>query len=341
MAPLLPPCRRDRGSGGERIYAFVVLVDPWNILPFSPPLDRVPVTGNQRFSYPSLARSAAFDSAIFGASTVRLLRPETLDREFQARFANLAMNDATVYEISRLYQVFVEAHPAPKVIMLGLDVRSCVTGDSFQQLTPRPFPAWMYRRQLWRGYGEMFNLFAVQEAGKEFGVLTGLKAQDMGRDGYTRFVPPDSKYDAARAMTHLRQEEPMVPPGARSGDPADWRFPALEALRDDLARLPATTRKVLLFVPYNHRLVPPPGSPGAAVWDECKRRVAAMAQAIPDSVVVDFLLPSPITETDSNYWDGQHYRVEAADLLVRDLATADRGKTGADYRILYRSTPEP
>jgi hypothetical protein len=323
------------------IYAFVVLVDPWNVLPFSPPLDRVPVTGNQRFSYPSLARSPAFDSAIFGASTVRLLRPASLNQDFRARFANLAMNDATVYEISRLYQVFIRAHPAPKVIMLGLDVRSCATGDAYQQLTSRPFPAWMYRTQLWRGYADMFNLFAVQEAGKEFGVLTGLKAENMGRDGYTRFVPPDSDYDAARALMHLRQEDRAVPPGPHSGDPAGWRFPALETLRDDLARLPAATRKVLLFVPYNRHLMSPPGSPTAAVWDECKRHVAVMAQAIPDSVVVDFLLPSPITDTDTNYWDGQHYRVEAADLLARDLATANRGQTGADYRILFRSTPQP
>jgi len=323
------------------LYAFVVLVDPWNILPFSPPLDRLPVTGNQRFSYPSLARSAAFDSAVFGASTVRLLRPAALDPEFHARFANLAMNDATVYEISRLFQVFVRAHPAPKVVVLALDVRSCATGDTYQQFTPRPFPEWMYRPRLWRGYAEMFNLFAVQEAGKEFGVLTGLKPEDMGRDGYTRFVPPDSQYDTARAAMKLREEGPAVPPGERSGDPARWRFPALETLGSDLALLPAATRKILLFVPYNHRMISPPDSPVAAIWDACKRRVVSFAQAVPDSLVVDFLLPSPITDTDTNYWDGQHYRVEVADLLARDLAAADRGETAADYRILYRSASAP
>jgi hypothetical protein len=323
------------------LYAFVVLVDPWNILPFSPPLDRAPVTSNQRFSYPSLARSGEFDSAIFGASTVRLLRPAVLDPEFHARFANLAMNDATVYEISRLFQVFARAHPAPRIVLLALDVRSCATGDTYQQLTPRPFPEWMYRDQLWRGYAEMFNLFAVQEAGKEFGVLTGLKAEDMGRDGYTSFVPPDSKYDAARAARNLRGEGPSVPSGEHSGDPVGWRYPALEALRADLALLPAATRKVLLFVPYNHRMLSPPGSPVAAVWDECKRRAEALAEAMPNSLVVDFLVPSPITDTDTNYWDVQHYRAEVADRLARDLAAADRGEPSDDYRILHRVPPTP
>src|SRR4051794_34554162 len=43
------------------IYAFVVLVDPFDTLPLSPPWDRAPVTSNQRFSYPALARSTRFD----------------------------------------------------------------------------------------------------------------------------------------------------------------------------------------------------------------------------------------------------------------------------------------
>ena len=39
------------------IYAFVVLVDPFDTLPLSPPADRVPVATNARFSFPALARS--------------------------------------------------------------------------------------------------------------------------------------------------------------------------------------------------------------------------------------------------------------------------------------------
>ena len=46
-----------------------------------------------------------------------------LNPEFDARFANLAMNDATVYEQSRLMAVFARAHPTARVVMIGLDVR--------------------------------------------------------------------------------------------------------------------------------------------------------------------------------------------------------------------------
>ena len=157
------------------IYAFVVLVDPFDTLPLSPPADRVPVASNARFAFPSLARSDRFDSAIFGTSTSRLLRPAVLNAEFGARFVNLAMNAATAYEQSRLMAVFRTAHPAARVVLVGLDISHCEPGDAEAKFTPRPFPAWMYDGSLWRGYGEMFNLYAVQEAGQEFGILTGLK----------------------------------------------------------------------------------------------------------------------------------------------------------------------
>jgi hypothetical protein len=316
------------------IYAFVVLVDPWGSLPWSLPLDRMPVTSNQRFAYPVLARSAQFDSAVFGASTSRLLRPDELNPPFGARFANLAMNDATPYEISRLLLVFAAAHPSAKVVMLGVDSSWCVTGDIFAYLTPRPFPEWMYRSNRWDGYRQMFNLFAVQEAGKEFGVLTGLKRPDMGRDGYTRFVPPDEQYDPARVALHMRDAAPRVPSGARSGPAATWRYPELEVLRDDLAALSPATRKILFFVPYNHRLFSAPGTDGDQVWSECKRRVGLLAQAAPNALAVDFMQASTITMADDNYWDPQHYRVGVADRLAHDLVAADRAEASPDYRLL-------
>lgn len=317
------------------VYAFVVLVDPFDTLPLSPPADRVPVASNQRFAYPTLARSRHFDSVLIGTSSSRLLRPEVLNPLFGARFVNLAMNDATVHEQARLFGVFVRTHSAPKVAMLGLDYRWCPTGPDYQRLTFRAFPEWMYEDNLWRGYREMFNLHAIQSAGQLFGILIGIKAPDQGRDGYTSFVPPDHTYDVARALLHLRGAGPAVPVGERSGDPAAWEYPAMPVLRAMLAALPAATSKVLFFIPYNYRLLTEPGSPGAAVWDECRRRVVAEARRAPNALVVDFMRVSPITSVDENYWDGIHYRTGIADRLARDLAAAARGDTSEDYRVLW------
>lgn len=317
------------------VYAFVVLVDPWDALPLSPPLDRAPVTSNQRFAFPALARSQKFDSAILGTSTSRLLRPAPLNDAFQARFANLAMNAATAWEQTRLMSVFLRAHPNARNVILGLDRVWCETGDSLSKLTPRPFPEWMYRPTAWRGYREVLNLYAMEEAGKEFGVLTGLKKEDQGRDGYTDFLPPDAGYDRARAAEKLRADGPVPPQGERDGPPAAWRFPAFDDLRILLTALPRQTETILFFVPYHRVRLPPAGDPSAQVWDECKRRAVALAREVGHTTVIDFMKPSPITDDDEAYWDALHYRVGVAARLTRDLAAARAGKVSADYDILF------
>ncbi len=322
------------------IYLFVVLIDPYGILPFSPGGERWSVA-DARLAYPALARSPRFDSAIVGTSTSRLLRPAALDPLFDARFVNLAMDDATVFEQASILRVFLRAHANPRIVMVGLDVRWCVTGETYPKLTFRRFPSWMYGTALWRGYAHMLDLYTVQEAGQEAGILLGLKRPTQGSDGYTSFVPPDNEYDAARAEQHLRLAGPYIPEGERAGPPQDWRFPALETLSALLQALPDGTRKILFFVPYDRHALAEPGSPGAALWSECKRRVARIADATPNTLAVDFMIPSPITSADSNYWDPLHFRIGVADRLARDLADAAKGKVSPDGRILADSGDAP
>jgi hypothetical protein len=277
---------------------------------------------------------------VFGTSTSRLLRPDLLNVAFGGRFANLAMNAATPYEQARLMGVFRSAHPKARTVVIGLDLNYCVTGESEQLLTPRAFPEWMYDEDArWRGYREMFNLFAVQEAGQQFGVLIGIKHAFYHADGYADFLPPDSEYDPSRVAEHMRLSGIVYPPGTRDGAPADWRFPAIARLGVAIAGFADTTRKILYFVPYSRRIMPAPHSEGDQVWAECKRRVAALGQQTPNSLVLDFMLPTPITEDTKNYWDGLHYRHEIADRVVHDLAAANKELTSADYERLVDNRP--
>ena len=39
------------------VFLFVTTVDPWDVLPLSPPLPRVPISTNARFSMPALLRA--------------------------------------------------------------------------------------------------------------------------------------------------------------------------------------------------------------------------------------------------------------------------------------------
>ena len=298
-------------------YAFVCIIDPWGVLPLSPPLPRVPISSNARFSFPALARSPRFDSVVLGTSTARLLRPEALDRLFGAHFANLAMNSATAWEQSRLLSVFAGTHPDARVVIIGLDKEWC--GFTLERYTPRPFPEWMYEHSTWRGYLEMANLYAVQEAANQLAVMLGLKRRIYGLDGYTNFLPPEQDYDPARVdQAFARWGPPDTTPVSPLPMPP---FPAHALLRQALAALPAGTRKVLFFAPYHVSQQGLPGSATAQLWAACKASVARVAMQT-GAVLVDLMQPTPITRDRANYWDPLHYRVPVADQVMETLRHA-------------------
>jgi hypothetical protein len=322
-------------------YGFIVTVDPFDALALSPRLNRVPVASNARFAFPSLARSLRFDSAIFGTSTSRLLRPRQLDPLLGTRFANLAMNSAEPYEQFRLLQVFARHHPEARMVMIGLDMPWCLTGDSYEKLTERVFPEWLYDPDArWRGYREMLSAYALTQAVQEFRILIGRKKERYGADGYTDFLPDDRLYDPARAAEKL--PGPAKAAAADPDyDPARLHFPNQQFLSGALAAVPAATRKLLFFPPYYVWAQPAPGSAAFAELQECKRRVAAIADAAPGTTVVDFMIPSEITNDPTHYWDPLHYRVGIADRLARDLADAAAGlpPRDGDYRLISGNTP--
>jgi hypothetical protein len=325
-------------AAGAVVWLFIMGVNPYGNLPLSWPFfDRGPVDSNARYAFPALARSADFDAALFGTSTSRLIRPAALNPVFGARFANLSMNSATSYEQTRLLAVFLAHHPAPRVVAIGLDVQWCLTPPVDEKFAFRGFPDWLYDESWpgrWRDYLHMFDMYSIEKAGQAFGQWTGMRPRIYGRDGYTRFVPPDEQYDSARALTHLQGVEPWDVPKDMHRPPESWEIPTVDRLRETLRTIPPATLKLLFFVPYNHAFIATAPGPAMAVQNECKRRVAEVAAATPNTAAIDFMIPSPITLNDSNYWDPHHYRVAIAERVVADLGEALRGETSPDYRIL-------
>lgn len=321
-------------AGCAALYAFVVLVDPWGVLPFHIPAERPPVSTNARYAFAGLAREARFDAAIFGTSTSRTLRPAALNEAFGARFANLAMNAATAYEQSRVFEVFLRAHPRPRAVVIGLDHVWCEPGP-LRRHTPRPFPEAFYGRSPWPAYREMLSFYAIQEAVKQAVVLAGLMRPPYGRDGYTRFLPPEAAYDAARAARNL----PPLPPETQAHvptPPSDLPIPPLALLERMVAATPPQTRLILMFMPLYLGAQAAPGSGGAAVMEACKQRVAAMAAAHPNALLLDFWRASPITRDPTHYWDPKHYRDAIGARIEEHLNRAARGDPGPseDYAVL-------
>lgn len=74
------------------LAVFIALMNPYGNLPHLLFSKHAITDINQRFQYPALVRSGAFDSIVIGTSDARLIHPAALEKVLGGRFANLAMN---------------------------------------------------------------------------------------------------------------------------------------------------------------------------------------------------------------------------------------------------------
>lgn len=301
------------------LYGFIVLVDPWGMLPVSLPVHRIPISSNGRFSLPMLATDKKFDSAIFGTSTARLLRPELLNQSLQTHFVNLAMNSASPWEQSSLFHLFLQTHSTPKAVIFSLDTIWCLATETGNGITNRAFPKWMYSKgRSWSGYWHMANLYALQEAANQFLWLTGFKKQQYGSDGYTRFVPPESKYDIAKVRQHFAQ---WAVPNNTLTSLSILPEPSLNLLEEMLNQLPSTTLKIIIFPPLYAGLLGTAHSWTDIKWQSCKKRTVELTNHYKHIYVIDFAFPSTWTKNMESFWDPLHYRQPIADNMTEDIAS--------------------
>ncbi len=320
------------GAMGLLVLGFVTLLDPYG-LRAAPGRAPGPIMDlNQRFMYPQVVRGGAYDAAVFGTSTARLLDPHALDRAFGGHFANLAMNAATPWEQTQLARLFL-ARTDAKAVLFGLDAPWCEADADARRLTFRAFPPWLYREPLaWTALFHQWNQQSVEIAGRALLHRLGRMPARIRGDGYEVFTPPESQYDAARAAAHIHGDAPAAD-AAPGADPATPALPWLDAL---LGLVPADALKLVAFMPVNVAAQPRPGSAGAAREAACKARVAEIARRH-GATLVDFRIPSSVTRDDTQYWDALHYRLPVAGRIVDALRRAVDAKADDPdgfYRVL-------
>jgi hypothetical protein len=326
------------------VYLFILLVDPYGVVPFSPPFDR-PIVTSQRQMYPQILRTGRYDSIVVGTSTVRLLDPAALGRVFGGHFASFAMPSATAREQVRLIAFFRRMVAAPRAVLIGLDHEWCNRAGSAAardnaDVRDREFPAWAFDDNRWNDLFYLLNDPTLEAAGRTLGRLLGLIPEKLRDDGFEVFVGPEATYDLARARDHLYGPlpEPLREPAAPRDETDAKMSESLEWLDDGLGALPEATRKVLVFPPLHAHSMPSPGSPGAARYEACKQRAAAIARRR-GALLVDWRFVSPLTAEDSHFWDPLHYRLPVAYGLIDDLAhVINEGRDSPDgsYRVLVR-----
>lgn len=328
-------------------YGFLLLMDPYDSVPFSPTIKRVQVDENQqRYFYPALARDPKFDSALIGNSNIRLLRPDMLTQSLGGNWVNLAVNAASSWEQEQLFNVFAGNHGEIANILVGMDYLWCEDRYAQQRfvghLSQETFPAWLYDDNTANDLPPL-TVASLQHAWLLFLTNIGLRQPLYGEDGYTVFTDPISEYRLDKARKNIygsvtpkkvRRIEPAVKLTAK----ARRRIPisALTRLETMLDQLPESTRIILFFVPYHSYYQAQPGSRKMIMWNECKRRVSKIASRYDNAYVLDFMIRSKITRTDSNYWDHKHYTVTVGDELTRMIGEAvAHGAANKNYRVLH------
>jgi hypothetical protein len=329
-------------GGLASIYLFVLLIDPYDVVAFSLPIERRLVSVSQRYMYPQVVRSGRFDAIIVGTSTSRLIDPEILNPDFGARFANLAMDSMTAWEQQQVVSLFLRHAKAPKALVVGLDGVWCDRNADSNRITPRGFPDWLYDNNRWNDFLYLLNSATLEIAGRMAGYQLGLYRERVRYDGFEVFVPPEEQYDLERARSHIWGEGPRNRPAQNSpviltqSERQKLNFPALAWLDAILVAVPPSAEKILVFMPVHIAAQSVPGSQAAAVEDECKAQIAAIARKR-GAVLADWRIASPITVEDSNYWDNLHYRLPIANRIARDLAgpvRAGRASVDKTYQLL-------
>jgi hypothetical protein len=317
------------GLGLSLIVAMAIwLLDPYGVSPFRLPIARPIMDINQRYMYPQIARSDAYDSVVFGTSTSRLLDPEQLNQAFGGRFANLAMNAATAWEQTELAKLYLRHQPAPKAFILGVDHVWCQGPGELQTITFRGFPLWMYDENPWNDLPELFSVKTLEITGRLAAYHLGLMPERIRRDGFEVFTPPEQTYDLARAQGHIWRGYPekRIPavntPFVMTDEAArQLEFPALAWLETLLQQTKGTPLRIIAFMPVHIAAQPVPGTEAAARYAVCRDRIAALAKShgVP---VIDFAIASDVTSNDWNYWDPLHYRLPIAGRIIEGLKEA-------------------
>lgn len=323
--------------------AFVLLMNPYGNLPRLLFSEHVITDVNQRFQFPALIRSRRYDSLLIGTSDSALLPPDDLERVFGGQFANLAMNAGTPYEQYRLADLFMREVETPRTLVIGVDHVWCDENADDRRMTFRGFPEWMYDADWHNDLPYMLNGKTVELSGRRLRQALGFREARFV-DGYEVFTPPESAYDKAKVRTKLwggktpGLRPPRVPAhSATLAERAAWDYPALVWLDEILSRF--TGREVLAFMPAHVVAQPRPGSAKAARQEECKARIAALAQRH-NAVFIDFNIASAITSNDDNYWDPLHYRLPIASRIVADIEQAlATGKDDPDGDFRYLVGP--
>jgi hypothetical protein len=299
------------------IYAFLLVVDPWDTGRFPTPLPSGVVDIERRTATASRGRDPRFNAAIFGNSRTFTLDPERLSEATGLSFVSLGTPGSGPREEMLVTRYYLRFHPAPEAIVFSTDERWC-SHDPSMPLT-MAFPFWLYRDNL-EYLANLLSTRAFNAAQTRIKLARGLLA------------PTDPRGFADYETGKVWNFHPAVTaePAAVATPPAiqpNTYFPAIEAFDGLLAELPPQTRFAIMMPPVYHTSLPRAGTQDAADIAACKdalmHRLGHRGIAF-----LDYLVDSPMSHDPKNFMDTVHYRRSVAHVIEDGIIEAFGSKAG-------------
>ncbi len=202
-----------------------------------------------------------------------------------------------------------------------------------------PFPFWLFTESDYRYLGGLLWKGSLQVANHR--LLQLLSDKPLARsDGFNDFEV-ERRYDLAKVRKFLQEAPPLLNPASRGKTAAD--FLAFAPLAQELAKAPASLRKVVIFPPLHATILTPPDAPDAKTLMVCHAAAIAALKDLPNTLFLDFAVDSPVTREDANFWDNHHYRGAVAERMEKAIGEALQGMPPeqAVARALDLASPGP
>ena len=271
----------------------------------------------------SRGRDQAFDSAIFGNSTIEALSARELSAATGLHFVSMVAEATGPKEQLALMDYFRRQHKAPRALVIGMDSTWCL--DSMIDILP--FPYWLYDSSNLAYLRGLFRVAVLDRVPGRVAVLTG-RQEPANRDGdaaleFEASIRQQGLDEPALVHRKLFAIPRQTVPYNRTG-----RFAAAEPLKEMLASLPTTTAVVLVWAPVFINYQPAPNSPAEAMTESCHQVYAAIARDRPRTAEIDWGVDRPENHVEANFFDPIHYRGSLARAVEREIVASLKAMDG-------------
>lgn len=294
--------------GVTAIYGLILLVDPYDSGRFGPGWISGIVDESPRTASVSRGRDQRFDSAIIGNSHGQLLDPARLSSSTGLKFVQLTVPGTGPIEQLTILKWFMRHHDRIGAIVLAADPTWCVEDPPSDADT---FPYWLYADSNAEYAAHVLRTASLDRGWRRVLLAAGLR-KASSPDGYW-------DYELGRVWAFAPKVPDTLTPASGMKSP-QRPFPAIDSLRADLLKLPAGTRRVVVFPPVFVTALPVAGSDAAEAIAECKGAFSQLLEG--QGSFIDFAVDGDEAHDPRNFMDLTHYRAAVARHMESGIVAA-------------------